>query len=1061
MLQLYLASETLQPHKLTTLLKQTKHILFALQVVTAALFFSLEGNAQSYSFRHYQVENGLSHNMVFCSAQDSTGFLWFGTKDGLNRFDGYRFKHYNVQNKGNSIMPAIVNCLEVDKQNKLWVGSQRGIYTFDRKKEILVPFIDTLEVINAIAMDQQDQLWFIAAGVLHKYNFKTKKLIQFAEDEYFLASSICFTPNGDVWVSSVDGFLQRYNPSANSFTAFNMFAHSPSPSSTWIPKIHFNGRNGIYVGTSIQGLKEFDLETLTYKDILTYNPDRTAVFVRDIEQRTPGEFWIGTESGIFILNTKTNGYISLKKKFLDVYSLSDNAVYSLCKDREGGMWAGTYFGGINYYSKQNTVFQKFFPDNSPTAISGNVVREICEDNKGNLWLGTEDAGLNKLNPATGVITQFQPSGKSTDIAYSNIHGLLLNGNELWIGTFDHGLDIMDLRTEKIVKRHAYGSGSRDLKSNFVVSMLKSKDGTIYIGSSNSLFKYNEQYKGFDLLTDVPFNTFISCLLESSDGTIWVGTHQRGVYYFNRRTGVRGHIENKPGSGMGLTNNIVNALTEDSDHNIWIATDGGGLCKLNKDKTKLTKYNTGNGLPSNFIFKTLEDNNRNIWITTSRGLVHLNPSTSKITVYTKDNGLLNDQFNYNSGFKDSTGAIYFGSVKGMIRFHPQDFDNASRIGPVYITGFQVQNEEQVVGVKSSFLKESILLTKEIVLPHDRSSFSMDFASLSYTSPEMIEYSYFMKGADDSWTTIKPNRKVYFSNLSPGSYVFQVKASVDGMWSTDIKELKIKILPPFWATRVAYVIYFILFGLLLYYLFHIYHIYNESKKRKEIYEAKIDFFTNVAHEIKTPLTLIKGPVENLMEKVDEIPVIKDDLFMMNRNTNRLVALITQILDFRKTETNSFRLDFSKVNITELLKDTHADFAAVAKKRNLDYSIELPDSDVYLYADEEALNKIFSNLVDNAVKYASQKVFIRLLPQENSRTELSVEIESDGLAIPDDMKEKIFEPFVRLKETQKRQGTGIGLALAKSLTELHKGKLLLRTSAEEHNIFVVTLPLENTAS
>lgn len=999
--------------------------------------------------------------MVFCSTQDSTGFLWFGTKDGLNRFDGYHFKHYNVQNKGNSIMPAIVNCLEVDKQNTLWVGTQRGIYTFNREKEILIPFIDSLEVINGIAMDKKNQLWFIAAGVLHKYDFKNKKLTKFAENEYFLASSLCFTPNGDVWVSSVDGYLHRYNPSANSFTAFNMFAHSPPPSSTWIPKIHFNGRNGIYVGTSIQGLKEFDLESLTYKDILTYNPDRTAVFVRDIEQYSPDEFWIATESGIFILNTKTNEYINLKKKFLDVYSLSDNAVYSLCKDREGGMWAGTYFGGINYYSKQNTVFHKFFPDHSTTAISGNVVREICEDNKGNLWLGTEDAGLNKLNPSTGIITQFQPSGKSTDIAYSNIHGLLLNGNELWIGTFDHGLDIMDLRTEKIIKRYGYGAGERELKSNFVVSMLKSKDGTIYIGSSNSLFTYNEKQKGFDLLNEVPFNTFISCLMEASDHTIWVGTHQRGVYYFNKQTGERGHIEHNPRSSLGLTNNIVNALTEDSDHNVWIATDGGGLCKFNKTKKTLTKYNTGNGLPSNFIFKVIEDNNRNMWITTSRGLVHYDTRSEKFTVYTKDNGLLNDQFNYNSGFKDSSGAIYFGSIKGMIRFHPQDFDNASRIGPVYITGFQVQNEEQVIGAENSFLKQSILYTKEIVLPHDRSSFSIDFASLSYTSPEMTEYSYFMKGADENWTTVKPNRKVYFSNLSPGTYTFQVKASVDSLWTTDVKELKIKILPPFWATKIAYAVYIVIALLLLYYLFHIYHIYNESKKRKEIYEAKIDFFTNVAHEIKTPLTLIKGPVENLMDKVDEIPVIKDDLLMMDRNTNRLVALITQILDFRKTETNSFRLDFSKVNITELLKDTYTDFAAVARKRNLQYSIELPEADAYLYADEEALNKIFSNLVDNAVKYASQKVQIRLLQQDNSKTDLTVEIENDGLAIPDDMKEKIFEPFVRLKETQKRQGTGIGLALAKSLTELHKGKLFLRISPEEHNIFVVTLPLENTSS
>lgn len=997
--------------------------------------------------------------MVFCSAQDSTGFLWFGTKDGLNRFDGYHFKHYNVENKGNSITPAIVNCLEVDKQNTLWVGTQRGIYRFDREREILVPFIDTLYIINSIVFDKKDQMWFIAAGILHRYNFSSKKLTRFTEAEYFLASSICFTPTGDIWVSSVNGFLHRYNPSANSFTAFNMFAHSSSPSSTWIPKIHFNGNNGIYVGTSIQGLKEFDLATLTYKDILTYNPDRTAVFVRDIEQYSADEFWIATESGIFILNTKTYGYTNLKKKFLDVYSLSDNAVYSLCKDKEGGIWAGTYFGGVNYYSRQNTVFQKYFPDNSTTAISGNVVREICEDNKGNLWLGTEDAGLNKLNPSTGVITQFKPSGKSTDIAYSNIHGLLLNENELWIGTFDHGLDIMDLRTEKVIRRYGYGSGTHDLKSNFVVSMLKSKDGTIYIGSSNSLFKYNPQHKGFDLLNEVPFNTFISCLMEASDNTIWVGTHQRGVYYFNRRTGEKGHVENNPGQSISVTNNIVNALTEDSDHNIWIATDGGGLSKFNKGKTKLTTYTTADGLPSNFIFKVLEDNSRNFWITTTRGLVHFDPKKEKMIVYTKDNGLLNDQFNYNSGFKDAAGNMYFGSVKGMIRFQPNDFISKQSVAPVYITGFQVQNEELTIADKNSYLKKSILYTDKITLPHDRSSFSIDFASLSYSAPEMIEYSYFMKGADEKWTTIKPNRKIYFSNLSPGDYVFQLKASVNGGASTEIKELNIKILPPFWATRLAYVVYTLIALLLLYYLFRIYHIYTDSKKRKEIYEAKIDFFTNVAHEIKTPLTLIKGPVENLMDKVEEIPEIKDDLLMMDRNTNRLVALITQILDFRKTETNSFRLDFAEVNISELLRDTYTDFLAVAKKRNLDYTIELPAVDTYLYADEEALNKIFTNLVDNAVKYASQKIQIRLLSQENNKTELTVEIENDGLAIPDEMKEKIFEPFVRLKESQKRQGTGIGLALAKSLTELHKGKLYVQISPKGQNIFIVCLPLENT--
>nr|WP_294905804.1 sensor histidine kinase [uncultured Lacibacter sp.] len=1040
-------------------MKQATHILSFICCIALLLCVSTNTAAQLYSFRHYQVENGLSHNMVFCSAQDSTGFLWFGTRDGLNRFDGYHFKHYDSENKGNSITPAIINCLEVDTENKLWIGSEGGIYTFNREQEKMQPFIDTVRSVSTIRFNKKKQLWFIASGVLHAYSFVTKKVTRFSEADYFLASSMCITPNDELWVSSVDGYLHRYNAANNSFTSFNMFSHSPSPSSTWIPRIHYNGRNGIYVGTSIQGLKEFDIATLTYKDILTYNPDRTAVFVRDIEQYSADEFWIATESGIFILNAKTNEYINLKKKFLDVYSLSDNAVYSLCKDREGGIWAGTYFGGVNYFSKQNTLFQKFFPDNSATAISGNVVREICDDKRGNLWLGTEDAGLNKLNTATGVITQYKPSGKSTDIAYSNIHGLLLNGDELWIGTFDHGLDIMDLKTEKIIKRYAYGSGSRDLKSNFVVSMLKSKNGTIYIGASNSLFIYNEQHKGFDLIKEVPSGIFISCLLEDANNTIWVGTHNRGVFYFNPATGEKGNIVNKPGSNISLTNNTVNALFEDSKHNIWIATDGGGVCKLNKEKTNLTTYYTGNGLPSNFIFKVLEDNNRDMWITTSRGLVHLNPSTAKLTVYTKDNGLLNDQFNYNSGFKDSTGAIYFGSVKGMIRFHPDDFVNASRVGPVHITGFQVQNEEQVIGGKNSFLKQSIMYTKEIVLPHDKSSFSIDFASLSYTSPEMTEYSYFMKGADENWTTLKPNRKVYFSNLSPGNYVFMVKASVNGMWTTEVKELQIKILPPFWATKVAYIVYVILLGLLLYYLFRIYHIYSESKKRKEIYEAKIDFFTNVAHEIRTPLTLIKGPVENIMEHADNLPDIKEDLMMMEKNTDRLVALISQILDFRKTETNSFSLDFTKVNMNSLLKETYLNFSSIAKKRKLKYEISLPETDATIYADEEALIKILNNLFNNAVKYAAHKIDIRLLPAEENKNELQIEIENDGSPIPDDMNEKIFEPFFRLKESQKMQGTGIGLALAKSLTELHKGKLFLRLSPDGTNVFVLILPIENT--
>ncbi|MBC7423567.1 MAG: hybrid sensor histidine kinase/response regulator, partial [Ferruginibacter sp.] len=825
----------------------------------------------------------------------------------------------------------------------------------------------------------------------------------------------------------------------------------------WIQKIYPAGKGGLFIGTASQGIKQFNIEQSQYKDLLIFNPDKTTVFVRDIRQYAEDEFWFATESGIFILNTKTGEFTNLKKKFRDPYSLSDNAVYTVCKDKEGGMWAGTYFGGINYYSKQNAVFEKYFPDNSTNAISGSAVREIVEDHSGNIWIGTEDAGLNKLTPSTGDITQFKPTGESNSIAYTNIHGLMADGNELWIGTFEHGLDVMDLSTEKVVRHYSASQDATALKSNFIVSMLKTSNEDIYVGTSNSLFKYNRANKNFSPVTTIAPNLFIACMLEASDKTIWVGTQHKGLYYFNPATNKYGHFENEPALENSLSTNTINTIFEDSKHTIWIATDGGGLCKLSSDKKVFFRFTTANGLPSNFIFKVLEDEKKSMWVSTSRGLVNFNPEKGAGFTYTKANGLLNDQFNYNSGYKSGDGKMYFGSIKGMITFNPDNLMRSSRNPPVFITGFQVQNKELAINKDSSALKQSIIYTGDITLPHDRSSFSIDFAALSYISPEMTVYSYFMVGLDREWTIIKPNRKIYFTNLSPGEYTFKIKAAINGNNSHEEKQLTITILPPWWATIWAYLFYAAAFIGLAYYLLTTYHIIIEDKKEKEIYEAKIEFFTNVAHEIRTPLTLIKGPVENLLELVDELPQIKEEVITMERNTNRLITLITQILDFRKAETKGFSIDFIKVNITSLLQEAHINFAALAKKRKLEYLLNLPSTEVVVLADEEALTKVFSNLYNNAIKYAHSKVDIRLLLPDEANPGITIEFMNDGQKIPAAMKDKIFEPFYRLKESLKQQGTGIGLALAKSLTELHKGHLYLKDSGEAENIFVVHLPLQ----
>jgi ligand-binding sensor domain-containing protein/nitrogen-specific signal transduction histidine kinase len=1025
------------------------------------LFFllvpSLHILAQPYYFRHYQVESGLSNNTVYCSIQDKNGFMWFGTRDGLDRFDGYRFKTFNSQSKDESSLTSdYIFSLAIDSSNQLWVGCEKGLYSFDAQKDQLVTVIDSLKNIQELFVDKKGQIWFISNVMLCHYDSKQKKLTTFPVSKYFEASSICQTQDGSMWFSTNDGFVQRYNQLSNYFTRYSVFDHSPPATSHSIEKIVAADSTFLFIGTSSQGIKKFDCSTGTYSDVLQYNHDRTTIFVRDILKVHEGEFWFATESGLFILNTQNGSVTNLKKNFLDPYSLSDNAVYTLNKDKEGGIWAGTFFGGINYFSKQSVTFQKYLPDYSKNSISGSAVREICEDGFGNIWIGTEDAGLNKLHLKNGTFRHFQPAGTSADISYSNIHGLLADGNKLWIGTFKHGLDIMDIRREKIVRHYDVGDRQGDLKSDFIVTLLQTKNKTIYIGTATCLMKYNPKEDNFLLVDAIPRHQFISALIEDHEGTIWAGTHSRGIYYFNPQTGQRGHIENIPFNKNSLTSNNINAIYEDSSNFIWIATEGGGLCKLSKTQNKITRITTKEGLPSNFVYKILQDNKKSLWATTSKGLVNIDLNNTITRIYTKENGLLNDQFNYNSGYKDAEGKLYFGSVRGMISFRPDSFFLSNYVPQVFFTGLQINNKEIDLSKDSNVLKRSIVYANNLTLNHDQSSFSIDFAAITYTSPEMTEYSYRMEGLDNDWTYIKSNRKVYFTNLKAGHYEFVVKAAVNSVWGQE-KKLIIDIKPPFWATRWAYVVYVFCVLLLAYFIFQNYHRIQMERKAKEIYEAKIEFFTNIAHEIKTPLTLIKGPVENLRELVDELPVIKEDVVTMERNTNRLINLINQVLDFRQTEVKGFRLDFGITNLSEVLKEVYLMFEPVAKKRKLCYTLERPSTPVSIMADAEALHKVFSNLFGNAVKYADNNVSIRMPPTNKEDRYVRIEVRNDGYLIPSEMKEKIFEPFFRLKETQNQKGTGIGLTLARSLVELHDGNINLKTEEDEGmNVFIVTLPL-----
>ncbi len=991
--------------------------------------------------------------------------MWFGTKDGLNRFDGYSFKVFRSKpGDTTSLRNNVIRAIYEDGKKHLWVGTSNGLYCYnDTTQQFkLVPITLNKGVWDMKSHGNGD-ICFIVNRKLYKQNSQKNTFEEFSRHQDFEATSTTFTNDGILWVSSPDGLLRRYNKSNDTFTSFSVFKDSPPVTSRWIDKIYATTSNSILVATSHQGVKLFDLATLSYKDVLTFNKDRTSIFAKNFIHNEGDEYWVATESGVFVYNLKTGKYTNLRKNPNDPYAISDNAVYTFAKDKEGGIWVGTYFGGVNYYPKPFTSFDKFFPQNNKRSLSGNAIREICNDKFGNLWVGTEDVGVNKISP-NGDFTAFIPDGSKTSISHTNIHGLMAIGDELWIGTYEQGLDILDIKSGKVVKHYDKGDGPNALKSNFVDFIYQTRSGNILVGTSYGLHHYNKANHDFSLITQVPPDLHYTAITEDANGTIWTASIGSGLFYFNPKTKEKGVYRNDVKNENSLSDDFVNGVFISGDKTLWVTTEDG-LNQFNPVDKSFRRYGTKDGFPSDVFYKTEEDKAGNLWISSSKGLICYNPKTKKIRVYTTANGLLSDQFNYNSSFKDATGQMYFGSVDGLVGFNPSQFKQNTIVPQVYITGFQIFNQELLIDSKGSPLKKSISYTDRINLKYDQSTFSIDFASLAYTDHETAEYAYKLEGVDKDFTYLKKNRRVFYTKLSPGKYTFLVKgANSSGLWNETPRKLIIEISPPFWLSGWAYFIYLLLTVAAVYAL--IVYTNNkiklrnkrrieqlENQKEKEIYEAKIEFFTQITHEIRTPLTLIKGPLETVIKKYAPAPEVLNYLLTMEKNADRLLHLTNQLLDFRKIESKEYKLNLMKSNIIEILRENYLRFKNAAEEKQIHFQLNLPQTEFYSKADAEALNKILSNLLSNAIKYSDKRVDVLLLNPDSGQ--YTIVVKNDGFLIPEEMRERIFESFVRLRETSNQIGTGIGLALARSLTKLHGGTLTFHADENEMNVFELKLP------
>ncbi|MDD7886281.1 hybrid sensor histidine kinase/response regulator transcription factor [Flavivirga sp. 57AJ16] len=1015
--------------------------------------------AQDYYFEHYQVENGLSHNTVSSILQDNFGFMWFGTKDGLNRFDGYNFKLFqNNPKDSTSIGNNFIHALH-EYDGVMWVGTDRGLYSYDAKYENFNNTFGNEAPVTEIESDEVGNLWFIARATLSKYKVETKEINTYEQAHFFEANSISAS-NKMVWVSSSNQ-IYRYLPKSNSFKKFELNLESIDEKSLLINKIFIVNNTTLLIGTQNLGVISYNIES--QKSTKVFANKTQPVFVRNFVKKSENEIWIATESGVYTYNIKSGKYQVLEKKHNDPYSLSDNAVYSIAVDSDEGVWIGTYFGGVNYLAKKYTPFKKYYQKIGENSISGNAVREIQKGKFENLWIGTEDAGLNKFNIKTGVFTNYQPNKSSGSLSHYNIHALLPKGNELWIGTFERGLDIMDIKTGKIAKHFSTNEREGSLSSNFIYALHETVSKKIIILTTRGIQYYDAEHNNFKFLEGFPKNYHYTAFLEDTNCNLWAGTYRDGLYFYNPKTKEKLVFKENLQDTLSISSSSINGIFQDANKNIWVTTENG-FNLYDKQNNGFQSFSTNDGFPSNVTYSILEDKQNYLWISTSKGLVEFHPNSKKIKVYTKANGILSDQFNYNSAYKDSIGNMYFGSTKGMISFNPENFKKNTFKAPMLITGLQINNQEVLVNKEKSPLKKSIILADKIKLSNQESSFNLDFAALSFSAPKMIEYWYKLEGLNDNWINLRKNHKVYFTELPPGNYNFKVKSlNSNDVWSEEAS-LEIEVLPGFWATNTAYFIYCALCVLLVFFGLKYYHLKNEEKnnqtikqlnnqKEKEIYQAKIEFFTNVAHEVRTPLTLIISPLEKIINKFNHITGLHDNLSIMEKNTSRLLDLVNQLLDFRKTEMESISLTFTEVNISELTRNTFIRFSQSIKEKNLNFSLNLGQEDVYAFVDLEAIKKILSNLFNNAIKYSDKQFIINLVSHQES---IELSFKNDGALIPSSIKEKIFEPFYRAPEMENQAGTGIGLSLAYSLAELHKGSLKLDTSDGKMNNFILTLPL-----
>ena len=1004
---------------------------------------------------------GLSSNNVKAICQDKFGFMWFGTKNGLNRYDGLNMYRYNCYDsdlgRGNNNIGAIYYREVADQ---LWLGTDRGIYIYDMRTE-----------------------------KFHFLDVQTKEGIS-AED---WVASINGDSDGNVWFLIPNQGVFKIKQGKMEF--FSVTNHGGDKSRLPQSMVMMNGVP--YVGTSYQGLFYYDQQSDRFREVgtpearsvfrnitvdvmtpldgnrivLGGNNTVTQIFIFDcttghIEEMNhgvkgelvrallavDGEVWIGTQQGMHVHDLKKGGTRDISRSARGADGISDNVVYSLYADKENNVWIGTMFGGVNYVQREGLIFERFSEGTTSRSLPGKLVRGVASTPDGKVWIGMENGGLACLDSRTGIVSNSIQGFNSSELVMT----IESTNDMVYAGLLRHGLQKIDSSgkaTDIVIHDN--------VSDHSVYAVHEDRAGNLWCGLEWGLYRRPAGATAFEPVEEVGYDWILD-IAEAKDGKIWIASMGNGVWTYTPETGKYRHYAFDEKYSKGLRSNSVSSVMEDRSGNIWISTDRGGLSRYDAGSDSFVTYSIEEGLPDNVVYDVLEDKKGFLWFGTNNGLVKFDPATGKSRSFVARYGDIVQAFNYDSAAEDSSGRFYFGGNGGVISFDPL-CDTISTVVPeIYLTGMRLGNTSVSPGEPDAPFKESLLYTDRIELPYTQGVISFGMGFPAYSSHNDVNYSYRLLPGNGEWITVTDPTNLSFVNLSPGTYTLEIKADCGDL--TASRPYTMSVLPPWYATWWAWLIYFSLIGGLVYTAWRFYKRREEKEmikrakmlsisQEKELYKSKIQFFTEIAHEIRTPLSLIGSP----LEAIDEIGVaderVERYLKTIRLNTNRLLDLTSHLLDFQKIDCEEHSLKFSNVDVTIMVQEIVKRFEPTISLKNKKLSVDFPARPIMATIDEEAVTKIVSNLCNNALKYSDRSIDIRL---SSTGSTFRLEVASDGEPINTAERLKIFEPFYQIERSGHAGGVGIGLPLSATLAKLHSGSLILAEKSILANTFVLEIPL-----